>query len=560
VRKYNIKIIYFVCIVLLTGFIIGCQGFPSFDAPKEAYEIDPPVWTEWVAENEYAGYTNLHALFSDRTKFTTIAVPLDYANPSSGTLDVAVLKVEAKNPSERWGSILFNPGGPGGDGLTYGLLFNYLWSEENPNAASGSGKLFLELTEHYDLIGFSPRGLGASTKLVCSSDTNLVPELMLSADGSETNLAANMQNAQAIAEACLANPLTQYINTEATARDMDIIRQVLGDEKLNFLGISYGTWLGTWYASLFPDRIGKMLLIGETDITRPLNEALLLQEMGMQRVLEKMLVPYAASNPHIFHLGNTEPEIMDAISSLQGELKHVTIKTLDEHISYQENAHLALFTLRAALMIDNLLAQKQAPDIESLNQLLDKVDWDVHPEYQELLSGIARILAQEYFNLVNQKPEPVNLVDSEAVWWAIQCMDTNTAYDADSWALQSSLHSEYYPQFGGFYVNNPSLFWSKAPVNRPPIESIPSDASILIVQSEYDPYTPLEGAVRTFSALPQASMIVLKGDYQHCIIVPYGNDELDRSVAEFFLYQKQPPRLSTVEGNPLPRFPETPTQ
>lgn len=64
----------------------------------------------------------------------------------------------------------------------------------------------------------------------------------------------------------------------------------------------------------------------------------------------------------------------------------------------------------------------------------------------------------------------------------------------------------------------------------------------------------------TFSALPQASMIVLKGDYQHCIIVSYGNAELDRSVAEFFLYQKQPPRLSTVEGNPLPRFPETPTQ
>jgi pimeloyl-ACP methyl ester carboxylesterase len=559
VRKHNIKIIL-VFVVLLTVFIAGCQSLPSDNAHREAYKIEPPVWSEWVAGDEYADYANLLALFSDRTKFATIAVPLDYANPSAGTLDVAVLKVEAKNPSERWGSILFNPGGPGGDGLIYGLLFNYLWSKDNPNAASGSGALFQELTEHYDLVGFSPRGLGASTKLVCSSDTDLVPELIFSADRSETNLAANMQNARAIAEALSANPLTQYINTEATARDMDVIRQVLGDEKLNFLGISYGTWLGTWYASLFPDRIGKMLFIGETDITGTWNEALLLQEMGMQRVLEKMLVPYAAGNPDIFHLGNTEREVMDALSSLQGELKHVTIKALDKHISYQENAHLALFTLRAALMIDSFLAKEQAPNIESLNQLLDKVDWNVHPKYRELLSETARTLVQDYFDLVNRKPEPVNLVDSEAVWWAVQCMDTNNAYDADSWALQSSLHSKYYPQFGGFYINNPSLFGSKAPVNRPPVENIPSDASIFIVQSEFDPYTPLEGALRTFSALPQASMIVLKGDYQHCIIVPYGNDELDRSVAEFFLNRKLPPRLSIVEGNPLPRLPETLTQ
>jgi len=366
-----------------------------------------------------------------------------------------------------------------------------------------------------------------------------------------------MQNARAIAGALQANPLTQYINTEATARDMDVIRQVLGDEELNFLGISYGTWLGTWYASLFPGRVGKMLFVGQTDITGTWNEALLLQEMGMQRVLEKILAPYAASNPHIFQLGNSEREVTDAFSSLQGELKHVTVKALDKHISYPENAHLALFTLRAALTLDSLLAQEKALNIEAMNQLLDKVDWEVQPPYEEILAEIAQTLAQDYFNLVNHKPEPVALTDSEAVWWAIQCADTNNVYNGDSWALQSSLHSRYYPQFGGFYIDNPCLFWDKAPVRRPPLENIPADASILIVQSEYDPYTPLEGALRTFSALPQASLIMLKGEYQHCIVVPYGNEELDRSVAEYFLNLKRPPRLSIVEGNPLPQAAET---
>jgi esterase/lipase len=89
----------------------------------------------------------------------------------------------------------------------------------------------------------------------------------------------------------------------------------------------------------------------------------------------------------------------------------------------------------------------------------------------------------------------------------------------------------------------------------PPIERIPSDASSLIVQAEYDPYTPLESAVKTFAALPQASMIAIKEEYQHLILLPYGNDDLDGSVAEFFLEQKKPPSLSVVEGNPLPLVP-----
>ncbi len=514
-----------------------------------------PVWEAWDATGEYADYADILALFADRVKYSTIAVPLDYDDPSVGTLDVAVLKAEAKNPAERWGSILFNPGGPGGDGLVTGLLFAYLWSEANPKAASGTGKLFQELAEHYDLVGFSPRGLGSSTNLVCSSDTYLVPALILSADSSEENLAANMQNARAIAEACLANPMARYINTEATARDMDVIRQVLGDEKLNFIGISYGTLLGIWYASLFPDKVGNMLLIGQTDVTAPLNEALLLQEMGMQRVLEKKLVPYASSHSQLFHLGATESEVMSAISTIEGTLKHVTIKALDAHISFPKDARLALFTLRSALVIDSFLAQNPSADIDLVIQLLDDFDWDVPPEYQELLSGIAHELARKHFDLVNSQPETVNLVGSDAVWWVVQGMDASTPYDADSWALQSTLHSETYPQFGGFYATNPILFWNESLFERPPIERIPSDASILIVQSEYDPYTPLESAVKTFSALPQASMIVVKEDYQHLIILPYGNDDLDRSVAEFFLQQRKPPRLSVVDGNPLPLVP-----
>lgn len=537
-------------ITLILLSLAGCTSVSNTSLAQKPSVI----WEEWKAEGAYADYANLHKRFADRTKFATITVPLDYENPTAGTIDVAVLKVEARNKEERWGSILFNPGGPGGDGLIYGLLFSYLWSEDYPLSATGAGTLFQEVAEHYDLVGFSPRGLGASTNLICSSDALLEPALILSADGSEANLAANQANASAIAEACLANPMTNHINTEATARDMDVIREALGDEKLNFMGISYGTWLGTWYASLFPQRVGKLLLIGQTDITQPLNGALLVQEMGMQRVLETKLIPHVATYPHLFHLGFSVAEVRQNLSSLEGWLKHATMKALDEHISYSGQAMLALFTLRSALVINTLLENEPDLEEEQLHRLLAQYDWQVDEESSAVLLQKGHMLAEEYYALKNRQREPVEVSGSDAVWWAVQSMDTNTLYDRDSWLLQNALHIKQYPEFGGFYIENPALYWDKAPVNRPAIESIPQDASILIVQSEYDPYTPLESAVRTFSALEQASMIVLEGEYQHCILLPYGNEILDRSVAEFFLENKQPPRLTLVEGHQLPTY------
>ena len=155
------------------------------------------------------------------------------------------------------------------------------------NPASFSGKSRNATT----LVGFSPRGTGSSTQLRCTSAEKLIPASILVADGAAENIQDNLLNARLKAEACLSNPLTPYINSDATARDMDIIRRVLGDDKLNYLGISYGTWLGTWYAGLFPERVGRMVMIGNTDITAKLNDTLLSQEMGMQRVMDEILAP-----------------------------------------------------------------------------------------------------------------------------------------------------------------------------------------------------------------------------------------------------------------------------
>jgi len=172
--------------------------------------------------------------------------PADYSNPGKGLIEVALSRVAAENPNSRKGAIFFNPGGPGGDGLNLAPVFGSLWSIANPSDPLGSK--FLQISQEYDLIGFSPRGVGSSTQLLCQLPNSFYlptkfPELAQGIQN-QYNL---YENTELNAKSCQANPLTPYINSDATARDMDLARSLLGDPKLSYIGYSYGTWLGAWY-------------------------------------------------------------------------------------------------------------------------------------------------------------------------------------------------------------------------------------------------------------------------------------------------------------------------
>lgn len=544
-------------LLLLMGFLLasasGADESPSLLA---AYESQIPAWEACDPGDFSDDYKGLLTLFGERARRATIKVPLDYADPTRGDIEVALLKVAAGNPQRRRGSILINPGGPGEDGLPYGLLFGYLWGESNPETNSESGKLFREIAQCYDLVGFSPRGTGSSTELRCASAEKLAPASILVADGAAENIQNNLLNARLKAEACLSNPLTPYINSDATARDMDIIRRVLGDDKLNYLGISYGTWLGTWYAGLFPERVGRMVLIGNTDITAKLNDTLLSQEMGMQRVMDEILAPYAAENPEVFKLGDSVDEVRRVFRSLRGNLLDVTSALLHETIAQSVNAHVTLFTFYAAKTVQGLLDAYSPETEEALNALLEKHEWGVPPDFRDLVLERAKTIGENYFQKLRHETGTVDMDSFDAVGWAVQCNDAGTSYDADAWAEGSRFNAVLYPLFGGSDIENPALYWGSPAVARPSLERVRSAGGFVMLQSQYDPYTILEGALRTFAALPNASLIVVEREFQHFVLLPYGNDKVDLPIAHYLLDGVQPPRLSFVVGNPLANLKE----
>ncbi|EWT03607.1 proteinase [Intrasporangium oryzae NRRL B-24470] len=179
----------------------------------------------------------------------TLEVPVDYAKPDGDRFTVAMRKVPALDPSKRLGSILVNPGGPGGSGVQYAQYAAYAFSKA--------------VRESYDIVGFDPRGIGASDRVGCLTDSDM--DLLFSDDPTPDTAAERTKliaDADAVTEHCAARggQRALHMSTTEVARDMDVMRALLGDDRLNFFGGSYGTFLGAIYADLFPKKVGRFVL------------------------------------------------------------------------------------------------------------------------------------------------------------------------------------------------------------------------------------------------------------------------------------------------------------
>ncbi|MDV8071427.1 alpha/beta fold hydrolase [Rhodococcus sp. IEGM 1366] len=213
-----------------------------------------------------------------------VTVPLNYDDPTGRTAQIALLKAPARG--ERIGSLLMNPGGPGGPGMSM--------------AAAGATTLAdSPVTERFDLIGFDPRGVGASTPAIdCFTDaeneageaytTVLTGSRTLSDDGSRGLV-------ERCAERSGGDDVLAHVGTRDAARDMDILRVVLGDEKLSYLGQSYGTRLGAVYAEMFPQNVRAMVLDGAIDPKQSTADRRVDQFTGFQRSFDEMAAACAAT-------------------------------------------------------------------------------------------------------------------------------------------------------------------------------------------------------------------------------------------------------------------------
>jgi pimeloyl-ACP methyl ester carboxylesterase len=181
-----------------------------------------------------------------------LTVPLDYDDPDGPTIEVALIRQRATDPDGRIGSLLTNPGGPGASGVDF--------------VADSGFAVFPELREHFDIIGFDPRGTGGTMPIECAESLDSVLSRDYSPDSPEERDVLQEAIA-AYTDECREQygDVLDHISSQDTVRDMDRIREALGDEKLTYIGFSYGSYLGALYADFFPDKVRALALDGAID-------------------------------------------------------------------------------------------------------------------------------------------------------------------------------------------------------------------------------------------------------------------------------------------------------
>lgn len=305
--------------------LAGCAGTATEEQSPSTVAV-PEELTEFynqgVEWEDCGGYgVDGPVLARSGAQCGRISVPLDYDDPDGPTVTLAVSRIEADG--DRIGSVLVNPGGPGASGLSTVL------------AAAGT-----DLTGQFDIVGFDPRGIGSSepqVRCLTAAETDAdraVDDGDRSPEGIEASEKRNREYAQLCAERT-GEELLAHVGTADVVRDMDVIRGVLGDDSLNFLGYSYGTRLGTVYAETFPDRVRAMVLDGAIDPEQDPVDEIVLQAEGFQKAFDEFAADCAGRSD--CPLGNNPTQASARFHQLLEPLIAAPARTSDPRgLSYRD--------------------------------------------------------------------------------------------------------------------------------------------------------------------------------------------------------------------------------
>jgi pimeloyl-ACP methyl ester carboxylesterase len=281
VKKF---VAWLLVLALVLSVVAAAVGFfLSRDGAANAYDPVPPVASASTPAAGEAPDPDLERFYAqdldwsdcgDGDECATLTVPLDYADPAGETIGIHVLRRPADDQDEKVTSLLVNPGGPGVAG-----------SSMASNAGSYFRRPFLT---YFDIIGFDPRGTGQSSPIDCLTDEAL--DDYLSGDPEPENpveTRAYVHTSRRMGRGCerLSPGLASHISTVEAARDMDVLRAALGEQVMTYYGASYGTQLGSTYAELFPERVGRLVLDGAVDPTLTVREEALTQAGGFETAL-----------------------------------------------------------------------------------------------------------------------------------------------------------------------------------------------------------------------------------------------------------------------------------
>jgi pimeloyl-ACP methyl ester carboxylesterase len=431
-----------------------------------------------------------------------MTVPLTYDQPDGDTIELDLIRLPAADPDKRIGSLLLNPGGPGGSGVEYARGARVVVSPAVQDA--------------YDIVGFDPRGVGDSTPIECLTDRQL--DRFLNVDPNpetDEDVAATVAVSERFGPRCQRNSpdLTPNIGTPFVARDLDILRSLLGDERLNFLGKSYGTFIGATYAELFTSRVGRFVLDGAVDPTLTNTELSRGQAIGFEKALFRFAEwcveekdcpvgedPQAGVQKIADLLADLEENPLPAETGRPLTAAQATTGVVGSLYPGEEGWQSLFYALESAFQGDGFGQQALA-------------DW-----------------------LTDRRPNGTFANNQNEALYAVNCIDRPDRWDPEQTQAQAQEWSKEAPVFGAALAwgNLPCYYWPAPAVDEPREITAPGTPPILVIGTEYDPATPYQWAVSLADQLESGVLVSWLGGDGHTAYYS-GSKCVDKAVDAFLV-------------------------
>lgn len=406
-----------------------------------------------------------------------IWVPLDYADPDGTAITVKAKKKEAADSSARRGTLFINPGGPGGSGVDY---VDFIPLGDSVASA-------------YDVIGFDPRGVATSTPVDCLSDADL--DAYVAADPSPDTPAEIREFEhlwQHYTDGCeeRSGELLGHVSTVEVARDLDILRSVVGDKALNFFGASYGTYIGATYAGLFPDRVDRMVLDGAVDPEADPLASQLKQTVGFEEALNAYLSSCVSGGD--CPLGGTVNQARETVRGLLDDIDAQPLSTASGRELTQGLAFLGMIL-----------------------PLYDRATWDIETQaLSAALQGQGDMLLALADAYTGRQADGTYKDNAMEVQSAVNCLDRPQDETVADIQASAGRFERKAPVFGsvGMWFPYACSNWPLEAAESAPDFSATGAPPIVVVGTTRDPATPYQQAVRLAETLDSGVLLSRDGD------------------------------------------------
>jgi pimeloyl-ACP methyl ester carboxylesterase len=500
-------------LILIAVLAAGCSVTGRYPAAVPG-PVPPDLgrfYGQQISWSDCAGFATsqlaAQAFATPGLECARVQVPLDYHDPGGRSASIALLRQPASDPAARIGSLFVNPGGPGASGM--------LAAASLAPALEGT-----ELGRRFDLVGFDPRGIGASEPAIdCRTTAEQDAErLDLDLDTSPAGVAQTEAEERAYAQLCLERVGREVLanaGTRDVVRDLDILRAVLGDEKLTYLGYSYGTRIGTEYAEQFGHNVRAMVLDGAIDPDESLVQTLVNQGAGFQASFDAF-IDWCLPRPDCWTDGPeaaTEQQFQDLIAPLAQR----PLPVGNRKLSYSDAETAAI----QALYSDQL--------------------W---PLLNQGLNGLRRgdgsmlmALADTYY-----QRGPNGYTNSEDAFTAVRCVDDPRLTERATFREADRRYREVAPFLDD--GNPPSAardvcaFWPVPVTEEPGLQPVEGLPPVLVISTTGDPATPYQAGVQLARAL-DGRLLTFEGN-QHTVALQ-GVPCVDRAVTRYLVDGTLPP-------------------